>query len=129
MNWLIPPSAGLIDGVKTMKKIEAIIRPERLEALKDALMAARVDGITISQVHGCGKQHGWTEHIRGNEVLMNVRPKVEIKIVTADLRVEEIISIIVGTARTGEVGDGKIFVTDVADCVRIRTGERGENAV
>lgn len=112
-----------------MKKIEAIIRPERLETLKDALVKAQVDGITISQVHGCGKQHGWTEHIRGNEVLMNVRPKVEIKIVTFDSKVEEIVAIIIETARTGEVGDGKIFITDVVDCVRIRTGERGDQAV
>lgn len=112
-----------------MKKIEAIIRPERLEALKDALMEARVNGITISQVSGCGAQHGWTEHVRGSEVLMNVRPKVEVKIVTGDARVEEILAIILKVAHTGEVGDGKIFVSDVADCVRIRTGERGETAV
>jgi nitrogen regulatory protein P-II 1 len=112
-----------------MKKIEAIIRPEWLELLKDALMEARVNGITISQVSGCGAQHGWTEHVRGSEVLMNVRPKVEIKIVTSDARVEEIISIILKVAHTGEVGDGKIFITDIADCVRIRTGERGDLAV
>jgi nitrogen regulatory protein P-II 1 len=112
-----------------MKKIEAIIRPERLEQLKDALMQAHVDGITINQVSGCGKQHGWTEHVRGSEVFMNVRPKVEIKIVTSDERVEEIIGLIVNVSRTGEVGDGKIFVTDVIDCVRIRTGERGGLAI
>ena len=112
-----------------MKKIEAIIRPERLEVLKDALMEAQVNGITISQVQGCGTQHGWSEHIRGNEVIMNVRPKVEIKIVTADSRLEEILSIIMRVGRTGVVGDGKIFVYDVADCLRIRTGERGEKAL
>lgn len=112
-----------------MKKIEAIIRPERLELLKDALMEARVNGVTISQVAGCGTQHGWTEHIRGSEVLMNTRSKVEVKIVVPDSRLEEIIGIIVKVAQTGEVGDGKIFVTDVSDCVRIRTGERGEKAL
>lgn len=112
-----------------MKKIEAIIRPERLEALKEALMSAHVNGITISQVAGCGAQHGWTEHVRGSEVIMNVRPKVEIKIVTTEARLEEIISIITKVAYTGEVGDGKIFITDVIDCIRIRTGERGEKAV
>jgi len=112
-----------------MKKIEAIIRPEKLEAIKDALMAAQVNGITISQVSGCGAQHGWTEHVRGSEVIMNVRPKLEVKIVTTEARLEEIIKIIVKIAYTGEVGDGKIFVTDVADCIRIRTGERGEKAV
>lgn len=112
-----------------MKKIEAIIRPERLEPLKDALVAAKVSGITINQVQGCGNQHGWTEHVRGNEVLMNVRPKVELKIVVNEERLEEILSIIVNVSRTGEVGDGKIFVIDVADCIRIRTGERGEKAI
>jgi nitrogen regulatory protein P-II 1 len=112
-----------------VKKIEAIIRPERLEILKDALMAAKVNGLTISQVAGCGIQHGWTEHVRGSEIIMNTRAKVEIKIVVPDARLEEIIGIIVKVAQTGEVGDGKIFVTDVIDCVRIRTGERGDRAI
>ncbi len=112
-----------------MKKIEAIIRPERLEVLKDALMAAKVNGLTISQVAGCGIQHGWTEHVRGSEIIMNTRAKVEIKIVVPDARLEEIIGIIMKVAQTGEVGDGKIFVTEVIDCVRIRTGERGDRAI
>jgi len=112
-----------------MKKIEAIIRPERLEPLKDALVAAKVNGITINQVSGCGNQHGWTEHVRGSEVIMNVRPKVELKIIVDDSRLEEIVAIIIKVARTGEVGDGKIFVSDIVDCIRIRTGERGESAV
>lgn len=112
-----------------MKKIEAIIRPERLELLKDALLVAKVSGITINQVSGCGNQHGWTEHHRGSEIIMNTRPKVEIKLVVTDSRLEEILGIISEVAYTGEVGDGKIFISDVIDCVRIRTGERGESAV
>ena len=112
-----------------MKKVEAIIRPEALEPLKDALLAAKVDGLTIHQVLGCGKQHGWTEYHRGSNVIMNTINKVEIMLVTTDARLEEIIKIIIDIARTGEVGDGKIFITDIADCVRIRTGERGEKAI
>jgi len=112
-----------------MKKIEAIIRPERLELLKDALLAAKVNGITIGQVFGCGNQHGWTEHHRGSETIMNTLPKVEVKMVVADSRMEEIIGIITKVAHTGAVGDGKIFISEIKECVRIRTGERGESAI
>jgi len=112
-----------------MKKIEAIIRPERLEPLKDALLVARVSGITINQVVGCGNQHGWKEHHRGSEVIMNTNPKVEVKMIVSEKRLEEILGIIMSVAKTGEVGDGKIFITDVIDCIRIRTGERGEHAI
>ncbi|PRR83846.1 P-II family nitrogen regulator [Clostridium vincentii] len=112
-----------------MKKIEAIIRPEKLEELKDALHTAQVAGITLSQVLGCGQQMGWTEHYRSNEVLINVLPKVEIKIVVDDDKVEDIVKIIIDTTRTGEVGDGKIFVSDIIDCIRIRTGDRGTAAL
>jgi nitrogen regulatory protein P-II 1 len=112
-----------------MKKIEAIIRPERLELLKDALLAANVNGITISQVSGCGNQHGWTEHHRGSESIMNTRPKVELKMIVADTRLEEIVNIIMRVAQTGAVGDGKIFISEITECIRIRTGERGETAI
>ncbi|NLK93709.1 MAG: P-II family nitrogen regulator [Clostridiales bacterium] len=112
-----------------MKKIEAIIRPNVLEELKDALRKANVSGITISQVMGCGKQMGWTEYYRSSEILINILPKVEVKIVAEDDKVEDIINIIIATAKTGEVGDGKIFISDVTDCIRIRTGERGPKAL
>ena len=112
-----------------MKKVEAVIRPEALEPLKEALLAAKIDGITLKQVQGCGIQHGWTEHHRGSNVIMNTISKVEIKMVITDDRLEEIISLITEIARTGEVGDGKIFVSNVEDCIRIRTGERGEKAI
>jgi len=112
-----------------MKKIEAIIRPEKLEPLKDAMIKAKINGMTIYQVSGCGNQHGWTEYYRGTDVLMNTLPKVYIMLVVDDNRVEEIISIIIDVAKTGEVGDGKIFISDIAECIRIRTGERGNIAI
>jgi len=112
-----------------MKKIEAVIRPERLELLKDALILAKVNGITINQVVGCGNQHGWKEHHRGSEVIMNTIPKVEIKMIVSEERLEEIIAIIIKVAKTGAVGDGKIFISNIEDCIRIRTGERGNIAI
>ncbi len=113
-----------------MKKIEAVIRPEKLEELKDTLMKNEFNGITINQVFGCGKQFGYTtEYVRGNSVLMNALPKTEIKLVVPDDRLEETIDIITSVAYTGEFGDGKIFVSDVIDVIRIRTKERGESAL
>lgn len=112
-----------------MKKIEAIIRPEALEPLKEALIRTGINGITINQVFGCGKQLGWTEYVRGNSVIMNTLPKVEVKLVVPDSKVEELIGVITSVAETGEIGDGKIFVSDIIDCVRIRTKERGEIAL
>lgn len=112
-----------------MKRVTAIVRPEKMEPLKDALFAANVSGMTISQVHGCGAQHGWTEYVRGNEVLLNMVPKVKFEIVVEDGAVDDLVAVIVAAARTGEVGDGKIFVAPVEDVIRIRTGERGGEAV
>ena len=113
-----------------MKRIEAIIRPSKLEAIKTALKNENINGITISQVMGCGQQYGWKkEYYRTNEVVTNVLPKIEVKMVVEDEKVEEVMQLIASIARTGEVGDGKIFVIDVADCMRIRTGERGNSAI
>lgn len=112
-----------------MKKIEAVIRPENLEELKDALIKNKINGITINQVFGCGKQYGYTEYVRGNSIIMNTLPKTEVKIVLPDDRLEEIIDLICSVAYSGEFGDGKIFVSDIVDCVRIRTKERGECAL
>jgi nitrogen regulatory protein P-II 1 len=112
-----------------MKKIEVIIRPENLEPLKEALLSAKVDGLTINQVLGCGKQYGWTEHHRGSDILMNTIPKIEIKMITVEERVEEIISIVFKICQSGELGDGKIFISDVSECIHIRTGERGVVAI
>lgn len=113
-----------------MKKIEAVIRPEKLEEIKDVLLKSHISGITINQVFGCGNQYGFTtEYIRGNTVIMNALPKTEIKIIVPDDKVEEIIDLITSVAATGEFGDGKIFISEVLDCVRIRTKERGESAL
>ena len=112
-----------------MKRVTAIVRPEKMEALKDALFAADVSGMTISQVHGCGAQHGWSEYVRGTEVLLNMVPKVKFEIVANDAEVDGIVEVILGAAQTGEVGDGKIFISPVEEVVRIRTGERGEDAI
>lgn len=112
-----------------MKRIEAIIRPSKLEAIKNALKNENINGITISQVMGCGQQHGWTEYYRTKEVVTNVLPKIEVKMVVEDEKVESVIDLISSIAKTGEVGDGKIFITDIVDCVRIRTGERGNSAI
>ncbi len=112
-----------------MKRITAIVRPEKMEPLKDALFAANVNGMTISQVHGCGAQHGWKEYYRGSEVLLNMVPKVQFEIVVEDGLADELVELIVATVRTGEVGDGKIFVTPVEGVVRIRTGESGAEAL
>ncbi|MDP4153451.1 MAG: P-II family nitrogen regulator [Bacillota bacterium] len=112
-----------------MKKIDAIIRPNKLEEIKEALHEINIKGITVSQVMGCGNQKGWKEYYRGTEIQMNFLPKVKIELVVSDDKVDETIDKIVASAKTGEVGDGKIFVTDIADCIRIRTGEKGNVAL
>ena len=112
-----------------MKKIEAIIRPSKLEALKDSLQKFNITGLTINQVLGCGRQKGFTMDLPNGEELLNVLPKIEIRMVVADDDVEDILTIISSIARTGEVGDGKIFISDITDCIRIRTNERGMAAL
>lgn len=112
-----------------MKRIIAIVRPEKMEAVKEALFEADVSGMTISQVNGCGNQHGWKEYFRGTEVLLNMVPKVKFEIVADDEQVEKIVGVIQASARTGEVGDGKIFVSPVEEVIRIRTGESGAEAI
>ena len=112
-----------------MKKIQAIIRPGMLEPLKDATAQAGLGGMTVSIVHGCGKQGGWKEYFRGSEILVNMQPKMQCEFVVKDEDVEKVVELICSTCRTGEVGDGKIFVIPVEEVVRIRTGERGADAV
>lgn len=112
-----------------MKRIAAVVRPEKLEPLKEALFQAKISGMTICQVHGCGNQHGWKEYFRGSEVFLNMIPKVKFEIIVEDSRVDEIVDVIVDVARTGEVGDGKIFISSIDSVVRVRTGEKDEAAV
>lgn len=112
-----------------MKKLTAVVRQEKLEVLKEALFDKGIRGMTISQVQGCGNQHGWKEYVRGTEVLLNTIPKVEFEIVVNDEQVNDLVRVICDATRTGEVGDGKIFVTPVEDVIRIRTGEHGPAAL
>ena len=112
-----------------MKKIEVIFRPEKLEPLKEKLLAAGVQGVTIYQVHGCGNQHGWIAYHRGNEVMMNTLPKVYLMTVVPDDRVENFLQLIKENVYTGTVGDGKIFISTVDECIRIRTNETGDAAL
>lgn len=112
-----------------MKKIEAIIRPGKVDDVKDALMELGIQGITMSNVLGCGNQKGYTQIYRGQEILTKLLPKVKLEIVTPNERVEEVISTIIRSAKTGEVGDGKIFVSNIEEAIRIRTGERGNQGL
>ncbi len=112
-----------------MKKIEAVIKPFKLDEVKDALNAIGIQGITVTEVKGFGRQKGHTELYRGAEYVVDFLPKVKIEIIAADNLVTKIIETIEKTAKTGRIGDGKIFVTPVEEVVRIRTGERGEAAI
>ncbi len=112
-----------------MKKIEAIIRPEKLDDIKDTLGKCGIYGMTVSQVIGRGLQQGKVEMYRGQEVKIDFLPKVKIEIVVLDEKVEKVIDIICENAKTGEIGDGKIFIYSVEGVVRIRTWERDENAL
>ncbi|MEE1477877.1 MAG: P-II family nitrogen regulator [Eggerthellaceae bacterium] len=112
-----------------MKRIAAVVRPEKLEPLKEALFQANISGMTIYQVHGCGNQHGWKEYFRGSEVFLNMIPKVKFEIVVESNRVDEIVNLITDIARTGQVGDGKIFVSEIERVIRVRTGEEDQAAV
>jgi nitrogen regulatory protein P-II 1 len=112
-----------------MKKIESIIRPHLLEGVKDSLQALGVQGMTISEVKGFGRQKGHTEVYRGSEYKVEFVPKVKVEVVVDDEIVENVVEAIVKAARTGKFGDGKIFVLPVEEAIRIRTGEHGLNAV
>lgn len=112
-----------------MKKIDAIVRTSKLEPLKEALFQAGVKGMTVSEVQGCGNQHGWKEYFRGSEVMVNTLPKIKFEIVAEDDTVETLVEVIASAGRTGAVGDGKIFVMPVEEVVRIRTSQRGSEAV
>ena len=112
-----------------MKKIEAIIQPFKLEDVKEALKNIGIDGMTISEVRGHGRQKGHKEVYRGQEYNVDLLPKVRFDVVVADDRLEEVVDAITNAARTGKIGDGKIFVYEVAEAIRIRNGDRGAAAV
>ncbi|MEC8177187.1 MAG: P-II family nitrogen regulator [Pseudomonadota bacterium] len=112
-----------------MKKIEAIIKPFKLDEVKDALQEANLQGITVLEAKGFGRQKGHTELYRGAEYVVDFLPKVKLEIIVADDMLERALEAIKGAAHTGRIGDGKIFVSDVAEAIRIRTGETGDEAI
>ena len=112
-----------------MKKIEAIIKPFKLEEVKDALGEVGIEGMTVTEVKGFGRQKGHTEIYRGSEYTVDFLPKIKLELVVADKQVAAAVQAIVKSARTGKIGDGKVFVSPVEEAVRIRTDERGEAAV
>jgi nitrogen regulatory protein PII len=112
-----------------MKKIEAIIKPFKLEEVKDALGDMGIEGMTVSEVKGFGRQKGHTEIYRGSEYTVDFLPKIKIELVVTDAKAAEAVAAIVKTAKTGKIGDGKIFVSAVEEAIRIRTEEKGESAV
>jgi nitrogen regulatory protein P-II 1 len=118
----------LIEGDR-MKKIEAIIQPFKLDAVKEALQGLGIDGMTISEVRGHGRQKGHREVYRGQEYNVDLLPKVKVEMVVPSARSEEVIKALTTAAATGKIGDGKIFLSDITEAIRIRNGDRGETAL
>lgn len=112
-----------------MKKVEAIVRHFKLEDVKNALTEQGIDGMTVSEVRGFGRQKGHTEIYRGTEYAIDFVPKVKIEVVCTEDSLQLVVDTILQTAQTGQIGDGKIFITNLEDAIRIRTGERGEDAL
>lgn len=112
-----------------MKKIEAIIKPFKMEDVKEALAEAGVEGMTVSEVKGFGRQKGHTEIYRGSEYTVDFLPKMKFEVVVTDANVQKVTQAIVTSARTGKIGDGKVFILPIEDTIRIRTEERGDDAI
>jgi nitrogen regulatory protein PII len=112
-----------------MKKIEAIIKPFKLEEVKDALSEVGIEGMTVSEVKGFGRQKGHTEIYRGSEYTVDFLPKIKLEVVVSDKQLDNAVTAIIKAAKTGKIGDGKVFVSDVEEAIRIRTEEKGEQAV
>lgn len=112
-----------------MTKVEAVIQPSKLDDVKTALLELGIDGMTVIEARGHGRQKGHTEFYRGREYTVDLLPKIKVELVIADERVEEVVAALVKAARTGKIGDGKIFLTKIADAIRIRNDERGNAAL
>jgi nitrogen regulatory protein PII len=112
-----------------MKKIEAIVKPFKLEEVKDALGEVGITGMTVSEVKGFGRQKGHTEIYRGSEYTVDFLPKIKIELVLSDSQTDDAVAVIVKSAKTGKIGDGKVFVSDIEEAIRIRTEEKGEAAI
>ena len=112
-----------------MKKIEAILQPFKADEVKEALKAAGVDGMTVTEVRGHGRQKGHKEVYRGQEYTVDLLPKVKFELIVSNERSEEVVDLIMQAARTGKIGDGKIFISEITDVIRIRNGDRGDAAL
>ena len=112
-----------------MKKVEAVIKPFKLDEVKDKLNEIGVKGITVTEVKGFGRQNGHTELYRGAEYVVDFLPKIKLDIIVSDSQLDEVVNAIIKSAQTGRIGDGKIFITNLEDTIRIRTGEHGEDAI
>ncbi len=128
-NPIIHELSTIPQGVRVLKKVEAIIKPFKLDEVKEALNEIGIQGITVGEVKGFGRQKGHTELYRGAEYVVDFIPKIKMEIIVADDVVAKVVETIEQAAKTGRIGDGKIFVTHVEEVVRIRTGERGEDAL
>ncbi len=124
-----PPLGRLAKEAAAVKKIEAVIKPFKLDEVKDALHEVGLQGITVTEAKGFGRQKGHTELYRGAEYVVDFLPKVKIEVVCPDAMLERAVEAIIAAARTGRIGDGKIFVSNIEEAIRIRTGERGEEAI
>lgn len=123
------PNINKRKGVLRMKKIETIIRPEKFQPLRNALSSIGIGGLTVTEAAGTGKQKGQTGVFRGTTFQIQLLPKIKVEMIVEDNQLDEIVSIILETCSTGNIGDGKIFVSSVEEVIRIRTGERGNEAV
>jgi nitrogen regulatory protein P-II 1 len=128
-GWLGQRSFAFNFSYAAMKKIEAIIKPFKLEEVKDALGEVGIEGMTVSEVKGFGRQKGHTEIYRGSEYTVDFLPKIKLEVVISDERLDAAVTAIVKSAKTGKIGDGKVFVSNIEEAVRIRTEEKGEGAV
>jgi nitrogen regulatory protein P-II 1 len=126
---LLKVVARFIHEEAEMKKIEAVVRHHRLDAIKSALVEAGFHGMTVTEVRGFGRQKGKTETYRGAEYTIDFLPKLKVEVIVADDQAAKVISAIISAARTGQIGDGKLFVSEISEVVRIRTGENGTTAL
>ena len=129
LDWAQPCNCVACPTYIAMKKIEAIIKPFKLDEVKDALSEVGIEGMTVSEVKGFGRQKGHTEIYRGSEYTVDFLPKIKIELVTSDEQMAAAVAAIVKAAKTGKIGDGKVFVSNVEEAVRIRTEEKGQSAV
>ena len=129
LGGILPSSSAQTKEIITMKLVTAIIKPFKLDDVREALTEHGIQGLTVTEVKGFGRQKGHTELYRGAEYVIDFLPKLKIEIAVADDRVDEVIEVITRTANTGKIGDGKIFITNVEQAIRIRTGETGQDAL